>query len=132
LVETTSRYPLNQATRIIAVPLHAEREKARGFNQASLIAQKLSTAAGLPLIANSLLRVSHTVKHRAGMDATDRMKTVDDAFRVVHPALVAGEKILLVDDVYTTGATVSACARVLVEAGAADVFVLTLARPLPY
>lgn len=130
LVKTASRYPLNQATRIIPVPLHAEREKARGFNQASLIAQKLSIAAAIPLISKSLARVSHTVKHRAGMDATDRLKTVDDAFRVVHPSLVAGEKILLVDDVFTTGATVSSCARVLREAGAVDVFVLTLARPL--
>ncbi len=129
LLETRSRYPLNQATRIIPVPLHAEREQARGFNQANLIAQKLSTADGLPLISNSLVRVSHTARHRAGMDATDRMKTVEDAFRVVHPALVAGEKILLIDDVFTTGATVSSCARVLLEAGAADVFVLTLARP---
>jgi predicted amidophosphoribosyltransferase len=66
------------------------------------------------------------------MDATDRMKTVDDAFRVVHPALVAGESILLVDDVFTTGATVSSCARVLLEAGATNVFVLTVARPLHY
>ena len=132
LVDATSRAPLNQATRIIPVPLHAEREKVRGFNQANLIAQRLSTAARLPLISNSLIRISHTASHRAGMDATDRMKTVDDAFRVVHPALVAGEKILLVDDVFTTGATVSSCARVLLEAGAPDVFVLTLARPLPF
>lgn len=132
LIETASRYPLNQATRIIPVPLHTEREKVRGFNQANLIAQKLSTAAGLPLIGNSLIRVSHTTKHRAGMDATDRLKTVNAAFRMVHPAVVSGEKILLVDDVFTTGATVSSCARVLLEAGATHVFVLTLARPLPH
>jgi ComF family protein len=132
LIETQSRFPLNQATRIIGVPLHAERERARGFNQANLIAHKISIRAGLPLISNCLVRVSHTARHRAGMDATDRMKTVEDAFRVVHPTLIAGEKILLVDDVFTTGATVSSCARVLLEAGAADVFVLTLARPLHY
>lgn len=130
LAEMQSRRPLNQATRIIAVPLHAEREKARGFNQANLIAQNLSAAARLPILSNTLVRVSHTARHRAGMDATDRLKTVDDAFRVVHPALVASEKILLIDDVFTTGATVSSCARVLLEAGAADVFVLTLARPV--
>ncbi|MEK6279922.1 MAG: ComF family protein [Acidobacteriota bacterium] len=130
LVETQSRYPLVQATRIVPVPLHAEREKARGFNQAGLIARKLSLGSGVPLDDISLVRTSHTDRHRAGMDATDRRKTVDDAFRVVRPAMVAGERILLIDDVFTTGATVSSCAKALLEAGAAEVFVLTLARPV--
>lgn len=128
--ETRSRYPLNQASRIVPVPLHAEREKSRGFNQAALIAESVSLQAGVPLINDVLVRTSHTKRHRAGMDATDRKKTVADAFAVVHPALVAGEKILLVDDVFTTGATVSSCAEVLLNAGAAKVFVLTIARPL--
>lgn len=132
MLETQSRYPLNQASRIIPIPLHAEREKSRGFNQAALIAETLSLDAGLPLISNVLVRTSHTKRHRAGMDATDRKKTVADAFAVVHPALVAGEKILLIDDVYTTGATVSSCANVLLEAGASEVYILTIARPLRY
>jgi ComF family protein len=126
------QYPLSSATRIVAVPLHPEREKSRGFNQAAVIARELSLASSLPLDEVSLLRTSHTSRHRAGMDAKGRRETVADAFRVAYPALIAGERMLLVDDVFTTGATVSACAKSLLEAGAAEVFVLTIARPLRY
>jgi len=66
------------------------------------------------------------------MDARDRRESVKKAFAVSYPALIASERVLLIDDVFTSGATVSACAKVLIEAGAADVFVLTIARPLPY
>jgi predicted amidophosphoribosyltransferase len=86
----------------------------------------------LPLDQISLVRVKNIKRHRAGMDAKGRRDTVADAFRVTHPALVAGEHVLLVDDVFTTGATVSSCASVLFGAGAAEVLVLTIARPLRY
>ena len=130
LVSTLRRYPLNQATRIVPVPLHPEREKARGFNQAVLIGRELSRAASLPLDEISLVRDKHVKRHRAGMDAKGRRETVADAFRVIYPALIAGERVLLVDDVFTTGATVSSCAETLLAAGAAEVFVLTIARPV--
>ena len=126
------RPPLNRATQIIPVPLHAEREKDRGFNQALLIGRELSRATSLPLNVSSLVRLKNIKRHRAGMDAKGRKDTVADAFRVVHPALIAGERVLLVDDVFTTGATVSSCAGALLEAGAAEVFVLTIARPLRF
>ncbi|HEV2883504.1 MAG TPA: ComF family protein [Pyrinomonadaceae bacterium] len=125
-----SRYPLNQATRIVPVPLHPRREKARRFNQAALIGRTLSRSASLPFDEVSLVRTGHTEQHRAGMDAKGRRETVKDVFVVRHPALISGERILLVDDVFTTGATVSSCARVLLDAGAAEVYVLTLARPI--
>jgi ComF family protein len=130
LLNAQRRFPLDQATRIIPVPLHPEREKARGFNQASLLARELSFASSLPLDKTSLTRTQHTERNRAGMDAKDRRKTVEEAFTVTHPRLIAGERVLLVDDVFTTGATVSACARALLDAGATEVFVLTLARAL--
>jgi len=132
LVNVQQRYPLNQATRIVPVPLHKEREGARGFNQAGVIARALSAAVSLPLDEISLVRTGHTTRHRAGMDAHDRRESVEKAFAVSYPGLIAGERILLIDDVFTSGATVSACAKVLIEAGAADVFVLTIARPLLY
>lgn len=132
LVKTQKQYPLNKATRIVPVPLHPEREKARGFNQATLIGRELSRAASLPLDEVSLLRTFHTNRHRAGMDAKGRRETVADAFRIAYPALITGERVLLVDDVFTTGATVSSCAEALLAAGAAEVFVLTIARPLRY
>ena len=130
LLETQRQYPLSKATRIVPVPLHPEREKARGFNQATVIGHALSRATSIPLDEVSLIRTHHTTRHRAGMDARGRRETVDDAFRVSYPALIAGERVLLVDDVFTTGATVSSCARVLLEAGAAEIYVLTIARPI--
>jgi len=128
LFESLRRPPLDAATRIVPVPLHAERERERGFNQATLLARALATHAKLPLDEWSVVRTQHTARHRAGMDARARRETVESAFRVERPRLVEGERILLVDDVFTTGATVSACAQVLKEAGAPDVFVLTVAQ----
>ena len=128
LYAAQSRAPLDAATRIVPVPLHAERERERGFNQATLLASTLATLTGLPLDEWSVVRTKHTSRHRAGMDARARRETVESAFQVERPRLVAGERILLVDDVFTTGATVSACARALKESGAIEVYVLTVAR----
>lgn len=122
------REPLNVSTRIVPVPLHSERMRTRGFNQASIIAHVLSKSLRLPLDDGSLWRVSSSEKYRAGLDAKGRHDTVAGAFEVRHPRLVENEAILLVDDVFTTGATVSACAEALNSAGARGVFVLTLAR----
>lgn len=126
------QHPLSSATRIIPVPLHPKRERTRGFNQATLLATALSRANATILDQGSLIRTSHTEQHRAGMDVRDRQKTVESAFQVLCPAVIQGERVLLVDDVFTTGATVSACSRALMDAGAAEVFVLTLARPFSY
>ncbi|MBA2734137.1 MAG: ComF family protein, partial [Acidobacteria bacterium] len=85
---------------------------------------------GLPFDEWSLIRTAHTERHRSGMDARARRESVDGAFEVRRPRLVDGERILLIDDVYTTGATVSSCAGALRTAGAQEVFVLTVARPV--
>ena len=126
------QHPLTSATRIIPVPLHPQRQKTRGFNQAAVLAAALSRANSTILDEGSLVRTLHTEQHRAGMDARDRQKTVESAFEVLCPAVIQGERVLLVDDVFTTGATVSACSRALLDAGAAEVYVLTLARPFSY
>ena len=128
LVAAAGREPLNESTTVIPVPLHPKRLRARGFNQAAVLAQTLSRNLGLPLDEVSLSRVSWSEKYRAGLDVKGRRDTVAGAFVVTHPRLVAGENILLIDDVFTTGATVSACAEMLITAGAKSVFVLTLAR----
>ena len=125
---TQQRPPLNSANLIIPVPLHPERERERGFNQASLLARELARLSRLALEEHSVVRRIHTDRHRAGMDARARRDSVAKAFAIRHPKLIADQRVLLVDDVFTTGATVSACAGVLKEAGAKDVLVLTLAR----
>jgi ComF family protein len=128
LLAAQQRPPLDATTRILPVPLHAERERERGFNQAALLARSLASLSSLPLDEWSIVRKTHTSRHRAGMDARARRETVESAFHVERPRLIAGERILLIDDVFTTGATVSACAQALTDAGAADVYVLTVAR----
>ena len=130
MLEAQRRTPLQLASRIVPVPLHPERLRERGFNQAAILARSLAGLAGLPVDEWSLARTTHTERHRAGMDARARHESVEDAFEVRRPRLVQNERILLVDDVYTTGATVSSCARTLKAAGAEEVFVLTLARPV--
>lgn len=130
LFEAQQREPLRSATRIVPVPLHPERMRERGFNQAAMLGRALAQRAGLPFDEWSLIRTAHTTRHRTGMDARARRESVADAFEVRRPRLVEDERILLVDDVYTTGATVSACAGVLKTAGAQEVFVLTVSRPI--
>jgi ComF family protein len=129
MLEAQRRMPLAASTRILPVPLHAERVRERGFNQAAILGRELAQRASLPFDESSLIRIAHTARHRAGMDARARRESVQDAFKVARPRLIEGQRVLLVDDVYTTGATVSACAGVLKAAGAEEVFVLTIARP---
>ncbi|HEX5875692.1 MAG TPA: ComF family protein [Pyrinomonadaceae bacterium] len=128
LVADARGEPLNTSTIIVPVPLHAERMRSRGFNQASVVAQALSKSLRLPVDETSLRRIASSEKYRAGLDARGRMETVSGAFEVRNPRAVADEIVLLVDDVFTTGATVSACAQALTQAGAREVFVLTIAR----
>lgn len=130
LADAARREPLNSSTRVVPVPLHPKRLQTRGFNQATIVGRVVAKALKLPLDEVSLVRVSSTEKFRAGLDRKGRRDTVAGAFEVRHARLVAGENILLVDDVFTTGATVSACAEALVAAGAMNIYVLTLARAL--
>lgn len=128
LLCAAQREPLNTATRIIPVPLHEKRARERGFNQSSIIADALAKPLKLPIDETSLTRIRGSGKYRAGLDAKGRRDTVTNAFLVRYPKLVEDESVLLVDDVFTTGATVNACAEALVKAKAREVFVLTIAR----
>lgn len=113
---------------MIPIPLSARRRLERGFNQAESIATALSRATGIPVDAHSLTRKMHTPIHRVGMDQKARELTVKNAFEVVRPKLIDGKNILLIDDVLTSGATASSCAKVLKKNGAGKVNVFTLAR----
>ena len=111
---------------IVPVPLHASRQRERGFNQAKLIAQLLSVDSSIP--ARPLLkRVRYTTTQTA-LDRAERMENLHNAFRLRKKANVRALRVLLVDDVLTTGSTLSECARVLKRAGALSVYAATAAR----
>ena len=117
---------------VVPVPLHASKLRQRGFNQAEEIAR-----AALKNLNRSELRFGAGVLSRrratesqTGLSDHQRQQNVRGAFAVLSPDLIAGEDVLLVDDVFTTGATVTECARVLRRAGADRVFVATVARVL--
>lgn len=109
------------------VPLHAVKQRARTYNQARLLAGELARALRLPLADGCLMRERDTGT-QTHLSARERLRNVRGAFRVRHPGWVHGRRFLLIDDVMTTGATVGECARVLKEAGAAAVYVVTVAR----
>jgi ComF family protein len=123
---------------IVPVPLHRRRLRAREFNQAAELAAALREAArarkaplgNIALDARALERTRDTPP-QTGLDALQRRRNVYDAFRVRAPERVREKRVLLVDDVLTTGATADACAAALSRAGAATVLVLTLGRAVP-
>jgi competence protein ComFC len=114
---------------IAPVPLHTVKEREREFNQAELIAKHLSAATKIPLNSRLLRRVSPTMT-QTRLSRQQRAKNMRGAFAVCKGVKLDGEKIILVDDVFTTGATTSACAKALKAAGAGDVCVWTIARGL--
>jgi ComF family protein len=112
------------ADLIAPVPLHPRRLRQRGFNQALLLAHAFPEVA---LGREVVVRVRHTVP-QVELKPKERRDNVKGAFAVPNPALVKGKNVLLLDDVFTTGATVRECAKVLLKAGARRVDVLTVAR----
>nr|WP_183828550.1 ComF family protein [Rhizobium sp. BK377] len=116
---------------VIPVPLHRTRMVSRKFNQAAELARHLAKLAGKPLLPATLLRVKRT-SQQVGLGVRAREDNVRGAFAVAagRESDVFGKRIVLVDDVFTTGATVGAATRALRKAGAADITVLTFARAL--
>jgi len=112
---------------LVPVPLHPRRRAQRGFNQAALLAGELGRRAGIAVCDGALVRRADTPS-QAGLSAAERRANVRDAFAVRRKAQVAGRAVVLVDDVYTTGATARACARALRAAGAIEVRIVTVAR----
>jgi len=128
LAEWWLAHPL-PADLLVPVPLHPRRERQRGFNQSALLARRLSGATGIPCEESVLRRARHT-RPQVGLNAAEREQNVSGAF-VCEGGLAAGRRIVLLDDVMTTGATLRAAAGALQQAGAASVWSLTLARARP-
>jgi len=114
---------------IVPVPLHPVKQREREFNQAGRLAAHLSAALQIPLNEKLLRRVIPTATQTL-LTRQQRAANMRGAFAVRNGARLNGERVVLVDDVFTTGATTSACARVLLDAGADDVCVWTMARGL--
>jgi len=111
---------------VVPVPLHWRKYWQRGFNQAGLLARRVASHTGIPV--SPLLRRLRATASQAGLSNTSRRRNVAAAFACGRPGRAAGRKILLIDDVMTTGSTAAACASALKRAGAARVVLLTVSR----
>ena len=115
---------------LVPVALHASRTRARGFNQSALLARELGFSCQLPAL--DLLKRTRRTPPQVGLDLKARRHNVREAFvvnqKLWQSATLADARILLIDDVFTTGATINECARVLMKAGAGAVGALTIAR----
>lgn len=120
---------LEQADLLVPVPLHWRRGFARRFNQAGALARAIAATARVPAVADRLARIRPTAQ-QIGLSRAARAANVQNAFEVPagRKATLAGRRVVLIDDVLTTGATAEACARALTRAGAAEVDVLVFAR----
>ena len=125
-VMNDSRLHSAQFDAIVPVPLHPAKHRERGFNQAVLLARSLSARTSLP-VKLALERVRYT-KTQTAFDRAERMQNLRNAFRLRAGQDVQGSRVLLVDDVLTTGSTLSECARLLKKSGACSVYAATAAR----
>jgi len=112
---------------VMPVPLHPQRLREREFNQSLLLADHLGRHLDLPVDCTNLVRVLPAAV-QTSLSRKDRLRNLRGAFAVRRPEMIAGKRILLIDDVFTTGTTVNECAKTLRKAGSGDVFAVTLAR----
>jgi competence protein ComFC len=112
---------------LVPVPLHPKKEAKRGFNQAKILALELSKLKNVPLMEKRLIKVRNT-HAQTSLREIDRLGNLKGAFDVTHPEEIEGKVLLLVDDVFTTGATLQECTVALKKAGAQEIRALTLAQ----
>ena len=128
LIELCRSHKLNERIDcVVPVPLHPTRFRERNFNQSELLAQEIAACFSLPVLNRFLIRFRNTPS-QTGLSGKERMANVSGAFQVRKDSIFEGRRCLLVDDVLTTGATLSACRNRLLASGAAEVYGLALAR----
>ena len=128
-LETEGGLPWKLVEALVPVPLHPKRRAWRGFDQALYLAQAMSARCGVPVVSDGMVRVRPTTP-QVELSPQERHENVRKAFAPVGEVL-RGRNILLIDDVYTTGATASEAARAAKTGGARHVYVLTISRPPP-
>ncbi len=121
--------PLDSIDLIMPVPLHSERLRQREFNQSLLLADGIGRHLDIPVAYTNLIRTLPTPAQTT-LSRKSRLKNLRRAFAVRHPHAIVKKRILLIDDVFTTGTTVNECAKTLRKAGSGDVFVMTLGRTM--
>jgi ComF family protein len=124
--ELSASPSFKQVDFIVPVPLHRKKEKKRGYNQSALFAAGLSSSMGVPWLERGLERVAFT-ETQTKKSREQRFGNVEQAFRVPHPAQLEGKHILLVDDVITTGATLEACGRCILDVPDTRLLLATIA-----
>ncbi len=110
---------------ILYVPTHRRKEALRGYNQAEILADYISKVLGKPLLKNNLVKIRWT-KEQSHSNKIDRIINLKDSFRIKQPNEIEGKKILLIDDIVTTGVTMEECSRVIINSGANKVIGLAL------
>ena len=126
MIESIIENDLEYLDVVVPIPLHKDRERKRGFNQAELIARYISVHLKLELDTKNLTRETHT-KAQNKLDSSQRRRNISGAFNLKDKQAFLSKKVLLIDDIYTTGSTVDECSRLLLEHGADKIFVSTLA-----
>ncbi|WP_202711335.1 ComF family protein [Sporosalibacterium faouarense] len=111
---------------IVSVPLHKTKINKRGFNQAELLGKYISDKYNIPLISNNLIRIKKTPTQNK-LNRLERLKNIKGAFKVINKEVFINKKILLIDDIFTTGSTCDQCSRELLNSGAKSIFVFCLA-----
>ena len=114
---------------VLSIPIHKKRLQERGFNQATLLANGIVEAKGVPILTDMLVRKRHTVA-QSSLDREARQQNIVGAFEVRNPDIISGKRLLVIDDVFTTGATIREAVSELWTADPAEIDVLTLARTL--
>lgn len=125
-----------KANLLVPVPLHAVKQRERGYNQSEILTQEISNYTRIPELSNALFQIKPTKPQKSftaenlSLEEERKLReaNVKDAFNVRKPEQVRDKKIVLIDDVMTTGATLDECASELYKAGARDVFAITCAR----
>jgi len=130
LATTLEEHPLPRADLLAPVPLHVRRLRQRGFNQTAVLAGFLGPVLGIPVKYTALSR-KRWLRPQTRLSRAERLVNVRDNFFVEDPSVARGKRVLLLDDVFTTGTTLDECAKVLRQAGASKVYALTVSRVVP-